>query len=63
MNASFARVKIEELLARFESQLKTRYASATVKSLVFNRVRVLKADGYVEDVAFAIALREHNFAA
>ncbi len=51
------------MLARFESQLKTRYASATIKSLVFNRVRVLKGEGYVEDVAFAIALREHNFAA
>ena len=60
---TFAQMKVEELLARFESQLKTRYMSATSKSLVFNRVRVLKGEGYVEDVAFAIALREHNFAA
>ncbi len=58
---TFASTKVNELLARMDSQLKTRYMSATVKHLVFKRLGVLKSEGYVEDVAFSIALREHNF--
>jgi len=46
-----------------EAGLKTRYAPELTKELIFNRVRVLKSEGYAEDVAFAIALREHNFPA
>lgn len=57
----FAQKKIEENLARMEAGLKTRACPVITKELVFNRVRVLKSEGYAEDVAFSIALREHRF--
>lgn len=52
--------KTNELLLRFERALKTRYAAEMVKRMVFRRVAELKAEGFVEDVAFIKALREHN---
>lgn len=63
--SSFQVRKLNELLGEMDRQLKARigsaYYSTTLKELVFNRVRVLQAEGYVDDVAFAMALREHNF--
>ena len=61
MSLSFATAKIHELLARFESALKTRYAPHIDKELVFNRMRVYKAEGYVECVAFSKALADYGF--
>jgi hypothetical protein len=59
----FAQVRIEENLARMNAALATRSCPEIAKELVFNRVRVLKREGYAEDVAFSISLREHNFPA
>lgn len=60
---TYATAKINEMLSRFEAALKTRQCPNLQKELVFNRVRVLKAEGFTEDVAFAKALIENGFAA
>jgi hypothetical protein len=57
----FAVTKIEEMLARMESGLKTRGNPVITKELVFNRVRVLQSEGYADDVAFAVALKDFRF--
>lgn len=57
---TFATAIIEENLSRLESKCDTHSNGRILKELVFNRVRVLKSEGYAEDVAFSIALREHN---
>jgi len=57
---NFATATIESNLCRMNAALKTHSRPSLVKEMVFNRVRVLKWDGYAEDVAFAKALKEHN---
>jgi len=52
--------RIETMLVRLNNAVKTRFAPELTKELVFNRVRVLRGEGYTDDVAFAISLKEHN---
>lgn len=58
--AKWEAAKLGDMLARFESALGRMRSPTIVKELVFNRVRVLRADGYVGSVAFRLALAEHN---
>lgn len=55
--------RIHEMLARLETLLRTRNSPHVAKELVFNRVRVLRNEGYADDVALSKAMREHNFSA
>lgn len=53
-------VRIDAMLVRMNVALKTRFQPELTKELVFNRVRMLRSEGYADDVAFAISLKEHN---
>lgn len=59
----FAQHTVESLLAYFEAVVKHRSMPSVTKELVFNRLRVLKNEGFAEDVAFAKALQEYNILA
>lgn len=54
----FSQRVIEENLYRLEVAMQTRYAPRQTKNLIWARVGELQAEGYVDDVAFVIALRE-----
>lgn len=58
---TWSTAKVIEMLDRFEQVLGSRYSRSVSKAVVFDRVRVLKEEGYCDDVAFAIALKEHGF--
>lgn len=50
------------LLDSLERQAKNRYIGVELsKEQVFNRVRVLKAEGYADDVALSKAMKELNY--
>jgi len=57
----FATDKINDMLFKFYRALPTHPTPNDAKYLVFRRLDVLKAQGYCEDVAFAIALKDYNF--
>lgn len=50
--------KTHDLLAGIESALRYNSYRETIKAHIFNRCRVLVAEGYANDVALAISMRE-----
>jgi hypothetical protein len=56
----WATAKIYELLEVMERRLKRSPAPKILKEVIMNRFRVLKSEGYADDVAFCKALKEHG---
>lgn len=57
---SYETIKTVENLTSLDRQLKAGRSDLN-KELIFNRVRVLRSEGYTGDVALCIAMKEHNF--
>jgi len=60
MARPFAVVVINEMVDYLERLVRAGVVCSVRKELIFNRVRELQADGYADDVALSIALREYR---